>query len=994
MLKIWDKNIGSLFDNNGCYSNDYFLDKNGKYKRCYFDKINGSWGKKKELFKSKKYYWYEFENIINEKDLYELFKDFGKNEFVSFKYIDRVGYFIYEVYSLLLMSEVIREDNSKGVYISYKNLEGILGKDFRKIIDRLCFIDLLVVVDGGINKNNYNYSMMRYNLNIDLLGNLLSNKFIENKVLDKFLGERNKLNFNNINKEELKYIKGLSLNISEDKLSKICDLKWENKKDRIRKELSWGKMFNKEDLSIKKELLLRTDGEKYKNLVRKRYKFFVDKLIDIRNGVIDNKLFYRDTKIYRSYNLINSMDKEFRKELRYKGNELVELDIKSCFVSCLSYLLERLRQFDRVDYLKESKSNVKDEFKYLRSLYSGEDRGEDNEKRIIKEKRRLKDIKKLLKFDFDYRFSLDSGEYCIRHYEDYYNDRYVLFSDYYNLDDWNEEDVKKVYDWGESDYNSLKDGFNKISKIRDIKIMNKKYYELFDEVNRIRDLQLVRDNLKNIDRYDININFKNFVRSDNLIFDVFKNDYKKEFLIDDKLEKSKVVNGKLYRGKDWEVDFSYFDYKLSRGNLIERKLKENVSDNKNISKHFKECWLENKVGDDYFIDKWDDIKYNYYKDIGKGLEFSLKKELDNKGEDMFNDFKDIIERNVSVFIKDKKNIINYRGWSEGNLLFEILFVDEDDSIRLIDDLVKYFNDNEELEYNIEDMLDIERYYWRNKKGYYYNYYTIKCFDYDEFRTKYIRSIKNRNRIRIEGLLGSGEEDKSKVGSLDYSNYIGNYRDRYVSGRLDFYSQLKFRFGRVVFDSSRLRDYNDKVKGNDSLLYRLLSEGKINVDDYLKGLNNVDIDVNDYLSNINEWGDSKVFDRDFYKLIVLRLLFSKINLSDGIGSKLFKNIGNYIFDDDVNMLIKKIKRNNLKVDVFGNKLNKVDVRENYKNLFKILGMIEVDIIDYLENNYLSTTNHFYCKIFDGIMIEKDRYFEKRFELNNVLKNEVGYMFEMR
>ena len=33
---------------------------------------------------------------------------------------------------------------------------------------------------------------------------------------------------------------------------------------------------------------------------------------------------------------------------------------------------------------------------------------------------------------------------------------------------------------------------------------------------------------------------------------------------------------------------------------------------------------------------------------------------------------------------------------------------------------KYFNDNEELEYDIEDMLDIERYYWRNKKGYYYN----------------------------------------------------------------------------------------------------------------------------------------------------------------------------------------------------------------------------------------------------------------------------------
>ena len=81
----------------------------------------------------------------------------------------------------------------------------------------------------------------------------------------------------------------------------------------------------------------------------------------MNNGFIDYSLFKKDDFGYR-FNVVNGMDKEFRTELKYEGDELVEIDRSGMYVKCLVYMFERIKFLNSKIY----KKNIKDGSKRLK----------------------------------------------------------------------------------------------------------------------------------------------------------------------------------------------------------------------------------------------------------------------------------------------------------------------------------------------------------------------------------------------------------------------------------------------------------------------------------------------------------------------------------------------------------------------------------------------------------------------------------------------------
>ena len=76
-----------------------------------------------------------------------------------------------------------------------------------------------------------------------------------------------------------------------------------------------------------------------------------------------------------------------------------------------------------------------------------------------------------------------------------------------------------------------------------------------------------------------------------------------------------------------------------------------------------------------------------------------------------------------------------------------------------------------------------------------------------------------------------------------------------------------------------------------------------------------------------------------------------------------------------------------------------LKDNYKNISKILSVIETDIMNYLVRRVFKSDGgllggEFYVNIFDGFLVKKSNFNRIKLELNMVLKREVGYMFYMK
>ena len=185
-------------------------------------------------------------------------------------------------------------------------------------------INIVSFINGGRSSYDFSKSLYRVKIKFDELGNVINRRFIENSILEKSILKEYKTD--GLNLEEIENVKGVKFSISKKKLSEICEEKYNNKLDECRKEIKWGKLFySDKDLEVRKNFIKRNDRERYYRSVIRRYNLFKDIIDEMNNGFVDYSLFKKDEFGYRFYNVINGMDKEFRRELKYNNEDLVEV---------------------------------------------------------------------------------------------------------------------------------------------------------------------------------------------------------------------------------------------------------------------------------------------------------------------------------------------------------------------------------------------------------------------------------------------------------------------------------------------------------------------------------------------------------------------------------------------------------------------------------------------------------------------------------------------
>lgn len=188
-VEYYNGNYDELFVN-GVYDDGSWNDR-GKFGRgvkLYWNKCSGKWVRKKmDCYKSDKIWFYEFENFNERSIVKDFVNKSNKNEYNSFKYIDRVGYFISVLYKRTLLDRRLKEDdvlkvNRRSLYISKSDIIVYLGSDWNYLIDRLIELDIIEGKKVGKNEYDFNKNIVSWKLNIQKLGRIENRKFIENRV--------------------------------------------------------------------------------------------------------------------------------------------------------------------------------------------------------------------------------------------------------------------------------------------------------------------------------------------------------------------------------------------------------------------------------------------------------------------------------------------------------------------------------------------------------------------------------------------------------------------------------------------------------------------------------------------------------------------------------------------------------------------------------------------------------------------------------------------
>ena len=190
------------------------------------------------------------------------------------------------------------------------------------------------------------------------------------------------------------------------------------------------------------------------------------------------------------------MDKEFRTELKYEGDELVEIDMSGMYVKCLVYMFERIKFLNSKIY----KKNIKDGSKRLKK--EGWLDLSDKDKKINKSKNGFEWLDdELMYYEFGYSGFNNNLNKSI------WNDRKWNWSKKYNVD------IKK-YSLGNSVGSSL------VKKVKSEKSEDE-FIDFFDEYNRvIREFDDEREYDEYLENFGISGNVFDFIKSDNLIENV------------------------------------------------------------------------------------------------------------------------------------------------------------------------------------------------------------------------------------------------------------------------------------------------------------------------------------------------------------------------------------------------------------------------------------------------------------------------------------------
>lgn len=384
---------------NGIYDKD---------NKRYWNKVSGNWVGKK-VYDFDNWFWgYSIYENLNENWIINYLGRFFDGDEV-YGVIDKIGWFFEE----LLLRDIRSSKGGVGgnngfVYIDDRNIIRILGsKNVRNLIGLFEKIGYIEIKQGGSIKYDKNKRIKSYRVNWNKLGSEIGFKFIENEKLVRGIIKEYSYPVL-ISNWELESFKKLKLIVDDSDWIDIVEKKY-NRKINDRKKLDWGILskedYNKIELDIPDKNIIEEE-------FKVKYRGINKTLRLIQNGWISEGMFKIDGFYGRTHNPISRLNKELREYLRFDDNSVVELDIKSCYVSCLVYLVE---------YFNSGRKNI----------------------------------------NFTKSFSKMEGMFINKGLEDLkekWNNRKVIWSEYYGVDE-------DYYDLGELDLNfdELLNNWNKDS---------------------------------------------------------------------------------------------------------------------------------------------------------------------------------------------------------------------------------------------------------------------------------------------------------------------------------------------------------------------------------------------------------------------------------------------------------------------------------------------------------------------------------------------------
>ena len=939
-LKYFDGDLNLRFVN-GVYDDS---------RKVYWNKNSGKWVFKKNKIYVDDFFSWDVYEYVNEEIIVGWFAEYGVSGVVEdkyFRYIDRVGFFLDRIIKKSNFDfKKEASDEFDKVYVSGDDLEWMLGREYKGVLRVLEYNGIIKIEKGKAIKYDAFKSINYIVFNKSNFGARVGEKFIENPILSKAILKSYKLN-PVIGDIELSVIKRLDLDISEDALNRIVNIKLKDKIKEYELKLRWGEVGKKDKLKIAK--WLEGDKKGYVEAIRSRYEYYKSALRYIKRGLSFPEWFYVDNHSGRRYNIINSMDKVFRKELKLDGERVVELDMRGSYACSLVYLIER---FNRV------KANVHNsERRKLYLEYGGKEKFiEMLKSNKVREQVLSKDLYEC----YEGGLQQDWGR------------RKELWKEVYGNN--------IGYGWGNVNNDDIEDLFIRLGS-KDKKYSDKLFIDIFNEYSDLRYIVNKIDGISGNNLFQgINDNFRDFYLSDSYIGEIVKGyNYQVEcgkWLINQDLVIKKHVPVQIgirrygvqtipIYGLKEDSNETFILSNIKMNDIVEYFLSNEEEGIKLIQNgfwHYLHLSRASKVGLLY------DGNNNWI-------------EIDNLNDWLKWDNNSSGNRDGSIVNYEKKVLFNLFGtrvkedW-QGNTTILDVYRKEDFKMEIKGGLKR--EGKKEL-----SMVGERRFIFACRRLF----------------KKYSKSLELCEREGVWysrdfpklGMSSNPELYYAEVFIEGFRSDLRKLRDKYlkefgIDASYMVSGDFKLDYWESENDFSSL-EFLEKV----SVVYKKGRIGGIDFYDFVRS----SLFGFDDKKQKGKYFDERFGDygRNYWKSKFMRFLLQPNHYNhylDNFGS--YGNLGEKIFGDMVWKFITSIKEMRLVRDEYGDGF-KYDDKDSHKIMSKVLCLIEVDVMNYLKNRLIEL-DYDMVGIFDGLLIKEKDYWRMRFEANSILKNEVGYMFEMK
>lgn len=926
---------------------------NGVYddsRKVYWNKNSGKWVFKKNKIYVDDFFSWDVYEYINEEIIVGWFAGYGVSGVVEdkyFRYIDRVGYFLDRIIKKSNFDfKKEASDEFDKVYVSGDDLEWMLGREYKGVLRVLEYNGVIKIEKGKRIKYDAFKSINYIVFNKSNFGTRIGQKFIENPILSKAILKSYNL-IPVIGDIELSVIKRLDLDISEESLNRIVNIKLKDKIKEYELKLRWDEVGKKDKAKISK--WLEGDKKDYVEAIRSRYEYYKSALRYIKRGLSLPEWFYVDNHSGRRYNIINSMDRVFRKELRLDGERVVELDMRGSYACSLVYLIER---FNRV------KANFPN--KERRRLYL-EYGGKEKFIEMLKSNKVREEI-----LSKEYYECYEVG----LHQE--WGSRKEIWKEVYGND--------IGYGWGNVNNDDIEDLFGRLGS-KDKKYSDKLFIDIFNEYSDLKYI-VNRSNGTEVDKLfqGINENYRDFYLSDSYIGEIVKG-------FNYQVECGKwLISEDLVIKKHVPVQIGIRRYGV--GTIPIYGLKEDSNETFVLSNI--------KMNDivEYFLSNEEEgvklIQNGFwnYLHLSRASKVGLLFEGNNNGVeiDTLNDWlkwdkNSSANRDGSIVNYEKKILFNLFGtrvkedWQGNNTIIDVYRM-EDFKMEIRGGLKRV--GKKEL-----SMVGERRFIFACRRLF----------------KKYSKSVEfceregvwNSMDCPVFGMSSNPELWNAEVFVEGFRYDLRKLRDKYLK---EFGIDASF----FIADDFKLDYWESENDFNSwefleriSVVYKKGRIGGMDFYDFVRSSLFGFDDNKQKGKYFNErFGD---YGRNYWKSKFMRFLLQPNHYNhylDNFGG--YENLGGKIFGEMVWKFITSIKEMRLVRDEYGDGF-KYEDKDSHKVMSKVLCLIEVDVMNYLKNRLIEM-DYDMVGIFDGLLIKEKDYWRMRFEANSILKNEVGYMFEMK